>query len=100
MMTVRALIVDDEPLARERLRILLGEHESVRAIEECDGGSAAIERLRAGPRVDLLFLDIQMPEVDGFAVIRELGAAVLPPVVFVTAYDEHAIRAFEVGAFD
>jgi len=94
---MRVLIVDDEPLACERLRTLLGAERGVEIVGEChDGRSAAAAIRKLAP--DLVFLDVQMPEMDGFAVIEELGAP--PAVIFVTAYDQFAIRAFEVCALD
>ncbi|HUQ83582.1 MAG TPA: LytTR family DNA-binding domain-containing protein [Gemmatimonadaceae bacterium] len=96
---VRALIVDDEPLARAHLRSLLRDRGDVDVIGECGDGRSAIDQIR---RLDpqLVLLDIQMPELDGLEVIREVGASEMPAVVFVTAYDEHALAAFEVHAFD
>lgn len=95
---MRVLIVDDEPLARLRLRRLL-EAEADVEIAECDGGRAAITRVRRDPP-DAIFLDVQMPEVDGFAVIAALGLERMPLTVFVTAFDQHAVRAFEACALD
>ena len=96
---VRALIVDDEPLARAHLRSLLKDRGDVDVIGECGDGRSAIDQIkRLTP--DLVLLDIQMPELDGLEVIREVGPAQMPAVVFVTAYDEHALEAFEVHAFD
>ena len=96
---VRALIVDDEPLARAHLRSLLKDRGDVDVIGECGDGRSAIDQIkRLTP--DLVLLDIQMPELDGLEVIREVGPAQMPAVVFVTAYDEHALAAFEVHAFD
>jgi two-component system, LytTR family, response regulator len=97
-MTIRAVIVDDEPLARGRLRRLLAAHADVDVVAECGDGRAAVAAVRAGAP-DVLFLDVQMPEVDGFAVLAELGDAA-PAVVFVTAYDRHAVRAFDAEAID
>jgi len=96
---LRILVVDDEPLARRRLTRMLGSEPGVEVAGQCSGGAAAIERLRERP-VDLLLLDVQMPEVDGFAVLRALSPTQRPDVVFVTAHDEHALRAFEVNAVD
>jgi two-component system LytT family response regulator len=95
---LRALIVDDEPLARELLRAMLQVHDDVEVIGECGSGTAAVEAVRA-EKPDLLFLDVQMPGLDGFEVLRELAPAI-PQVVFVTAYDQYALRAFEVHALD
>ena len=96
---VRALIADDEPLARERLRMLLSAEPDVEIVAECRNGAdaiAAIQRLRP----DLVFLDVQMPNGSGFEVIAAVGAARMPPVIFVTAYDQYALRAFDVHALD
>jgi two-component system LytT family response regulator len=97
---IRAAIVDDEALARERLRELLGAVDDVEIVAECADGRGAVETLRA-VRPALLFLDVQMPALDGFGVLGALGPAERPPaVVFVTAYDQYALRAFEVNAMD
>src|SRR5829696_6203815 len=96
---VRALIVDDEPLARAHLRSLLRDRGDVDVIGECGDGRSAIDQIRK-LTPELVLLDIQMPELDGLEVIREVGPAKMPAVVFVTAYDEHALAAFEVHAFD
>jgi two-component system LytT family response regulator len=98
MTTLRTLVVDDEPLARELLRKMLAEHDDVEVIGECASGTQAVEAVRA-ERPDLLFLDVQMPGLDGFEVLREL-APELPQVIFVTAYDQYALRAFDVHALD
>jgi two-component system LytT family response regulator len=97
---LRALIVDDEPLARSNLRILLRRDPEIESIEECGSGAEAVAAIRkAAP--DLVFLDVQMPECDGFEVLRILkGDEFLPVIVFVTAYDEYALRAFDAGALD
>lgn len=99
MAELRVLIVDDEPLARSSLRRLLAPHADVVVAGECQDGWEAVEFLGATP-VDLVFLDVQMPELDGFGVVRELGAARMPRIVFVTAFDEFAVAAFEVHALD
>ena len=96
---VRVLIVDDEPLARAHLKALLHERGDMEVIGECGDGRSAIDQIRH-LTPDLVLLDIQMPELDGLEVIREVGAEAMPAVVFVTAYDEHALAAFEVHAFD
>ena len=98
-MTIRAAIVDDEPLARRRIRSLLAEARDVQVIAECANGRDAIESLVASPP-DLLFLDVQMPEIDGFDVLHALGVGRVPVVIFVTAYDQFALRAFEAHALD
>ncbi|MBS1785048.1 MAG: response regulator transcription factor [Acidobacteria bacterium] len=98
-MTIRVLIVDDEPLARQRLRDLLTDTPDVDIAGECgDGGQAvmAIESLKP----DLVLLDVQMPELDGFDVIEAVGVDRMPPTLFITAHDQHALRAFEVHALD
>ena len=98
-MAVRAVIVDDEPLARERVRTLLGRYPQIRVLAECDSGADAVGLVRRH-RPDLLLLDVQMPALDGFGVLANLHPAEVPVTVFVTAYDEHAVRAFDVGAAD
>ena len=99
MAKLRTLIVDDERLARLKLRRFLEEQPDVEIVGECGSGAEAVERIRA-EQPDLLFLDIQMPGLDGFAVLREVGSERRGRVVFVTAHDEHAVRAFEVEALD
>lgn len=98
-MMVRALIVDDEPLARQRLRTLLKEESDIEVVGECSNGQEAVSAVRE-LQPDLLFLDVQMPVLDGFGVLEALGPEQLPAVIFVTAYDTYAIRAFEVNALD
>jgi two-component system, LytTR family, response regulator len=95
---LRVLIVDDEPLARQALRILLEGDPDVAIVGECSGvdGAATVERTQP----DILFLDVQMPEVDGFDLLEQVGIDRAPTVVFVTAYADHALRAFEVHAID
>ena len=93
------LIVDDEPLAREGLRLLLSQDPDCSQIQEARDGRDAVESIRHA-RPDLVLLDVQMPEIDGFSVIREVGADLMPPVVFVTAHDQYAIQAFEINAID
>jgi two-component system LytT family response regulator len=98
-MTMRIVIADDEPLSRARLRRLLqGEHD-VEIVAECGDGAAAAEAIRK-LRPELVLLDIEMPELDGFDVLDDLGDSRPPAVIFVTAYDRHAIRAFEARALD
>jgi len=98
-MTIRVLIVDDEPLARIAVRNVLRNHADVDIAGECDGGTEAVAAIQAlSP--DLVFLDIQMPELNGFGVLAALDPERLPLIVFVTAYDQHALRAFEVHALD
>jgi two-component system, LytTR family, response regulator len=96
---LRALVVDDEPLARQTLRSLLEREEDVEVVGECGDGPAAVEALRTG-KPDLLFLDIQMPELDGFGVLREVRDLQVPAVVFVTAFGQHAVQAFDEEATD
>ena len=98
-MTLRAVIVDDEPLARDLLDALLAENEDIQVIAKCQNGREAISYLQS-TAADLLFLDVQMPNIDGFDVLEKVGLQHLPPTVFVTAYQEHAVRAFDVHAVD
>ena len=98
-MTLRVLIVDDEAPARAKLRALLAEASDVEVVAEARNGAEAVEMIRS-TALDLVLLDIQMPELDGFEVVERVGIDRMPPVVFVTAYDEHALRAFEVCALD
>ena len=97
-MSLRAFIVDDEPLARRRLRSLLSRQEDVELVGEAGDGPSAAARLTA-VRPDVVFLDIRIPELDGFALLDALGD-LRPAVVFVTAHDEYALRAFDVNALD
>jgi two-component system, LytTR family, response regulator len=98
-MSLRTMIVDDEPLALELLGHLLAGHEDIEIVAECQNGREAVQYLRTRP-VDLLFLDVEMPQIGGFEVIEQIGVQSLPPLVFVTAYAEHAVRAFEIHAMD
>ena len=99
MSAIRALVVDDEPFAREGVRFLLEREPDVEIVGECSNGLEAVEAiLDLGP--SLVLLDVQMPELDGFGVVETVGAARMPAVIFVTAYDEHAVRAFDVNALD
>ena len=93
------LIVDDEPLAREGLRMLLSQDAEVSAIHEAKDGREALATIRE-TRPDLVLLDVQMPEIDGFSVVKEIGPEQMPAVVFVTAHDQYAIQAFEINAID
>lgn len=97
----RAIIVDDEALGRERMRMLLEDFPSVSICAECEGGVSAVEKIRES-KPDIVFLDIQMPDLDGFGVIEELRSqgSPVPIVIFVTAYNEHAVKAFDVNAID
>jgi DNA-binding response OmpR family regulator len=96
---MRAVIVDDEAPARRRLRGVLQQINTVTRIDECANGRDAVELLKRGAP-DLVFLDIQMPDLDGFAVAAAASDTRPPAIIFVTAYDEHAVRAFEIQAFD
>src|SRR5271163_4704635 len=96
---IRALIVDDEPLARNNLAILLRRDADIEVIGECGTGAEAVEKIR-NAKPDLVFLDVQMPECDGFDVLELLGKELPPAIVFVTAYDQYALKAFEAGALD
>ena len=97
--TLRVLIVDDEALARQRLEDLLRHQENVEIVGFADNGEAAIGAIRA-LRPDLVFLDVQMPGATGIDVIRTIGAAQMPATVFVTAYDQYALKAFDLAAID
>jgi two-component system LytT family response regulator len=96
---ITVLVADDEPLVRRRIARLLRAESGLEVVAECKGGISAVEQIRAlSP--DLVFLDIQMPDLDGFGVIGEVGVHAMPSVVFITAFDQYAIRAFEVHALD
>jgi two-component system LytT family response regulator len=96
---IRALIVDDESLAREALLVLLNDDPEIEVVAECRNGKEAVTVIRE-QSPDVVFLDIQMPEMDGFQVVEEVGARRMPVTIFVTAYDKHALRAFEAHALD
>ncbi len=98
-MTIRTLITDDEPLARDRIKRFLREEHDIEVIGECGNGEEAIEFINE-KHPDLVFLDIQMPEKTGLEVVRSLLPGNLPTIIFVTAYDHYAIQAFEVHAID
>ncbi|HYR11194.1 MAG TPA: LytTR family DNA-binding domain-containing protein [Longimicrobium sp.] len=98
MEALRTIIVDDEPLARERLRMLLAGVEGVEVVAECADGMEAVETIRR-MEPDVVFLDVQMPGLDGFDVVERLGDDI-PIIVFCTAYDEYALRAFDANAVD
>src|SRR5437867_7415764 len=98
-MKVRTLIADDEALARERLRQLLADQPEIELLGECADGREAVAAIQA-KSPDLIFLDIQMPELDGFAVLEAINTDPMPVIVFVTAHDKFALRAFEVHAVD
>jgi len=95
----RILIVDDEALARQRLRALIDRRSDFEIMGECATGGEAVAAIRAD-KPDIVLLDVQMPELDGFDVIAEIGAQNMPAVIFATAFDDYAIDAFEVGAVD
>ena len=99
MTPLRALIVDDEPLARRRLRTLLKDEAGIAIVGECDDGPSAVAAARRHAP-DVMFLDVQMPGMSGFDVIEALGPARCPAIVFVTAYDAYAMQAFDVHAID
>jgi two-component system LytT family response regulator len=96
---IRTIIVDDEPLARSNLSVLLRRDPDIELVKECGSGVEALKEIRS-TKPDLLFLDVQMPECDGFDVLELLGKDLPAAVVFVTAYDQYALRAFEAGALD
>jgi len=96
---IRALVVDDESLARRNLTVLLNRDPDIGAVAECASGLDAIQEIRKS-KPDLVFLDVQMPECGGFDVLELLGNDLPPTIIFVTAYDEYALRAFEAGALD
>ena len=96
---IRTLIVDDQPLARRRLLALLEAEDDIDVVGECADGPAAVDAVRR-MAPDLVFLDLQMPELNGFGVVEAVGVDRMPMVIFVTAYDEYALRAFEAHAVD
>lgn len=96
---LKVLVVDDEPLAREGLKLLLGRQPAVESVSEARNGREAIAIIRERPP-DLVLLDVQMPRMDGFAVVHAVGPEQMPAVIFVTAHDQYAIRAFEIAALD
>ena len=98
-MPIRVLVVDDEPIARRRVRRLLRLEPDVDVIDEVGSGGEAIAAIKQ-ERPDLVLLDVQMPDVDGFGVVGALGAEHMPPTIFVTAFNEYAVRAFDVNAID
>jgi len=98
-MSLKTVIVDDEPLALDLLRLLLADHKDIEIVAECQNGQEAVSWLQS-KSADLLFLDVQMPEKGGFDVVEQVGLQHLPPTIFVTAYHEHAVRAFDVHAVD
>ena len=98
-MQIKALIVDDEPLARDRIREMLKEHPEIEVVAEARNGREAIDSV-VSHTPDLVFLDVQMPDLDGFDVVQNLNVERLPAIIFVTAYDQHALRAFDAHAVD
>lgn len=96
---IRVIVVDDEPLARSNLKLLLLRDPEIKVIGECGSGMEAVTAIRS-KKPDLVFLDVQMPECDGFDVLELLGGDVPPAIIFVTAYDQYALRAFDAGALD
>ena len=98
-MKLRAIIADDEPLARERIRTLAADEADLEIVAECSNGAQTLKAAQE-QEPDLLFLDVQMPRLDGFEVLAALAPEGIPAVIFTTAHDEHAIRAFEVNALD
>jgi two-component system LytT family response regulator len=98
-MKIRTLIVDDEPLARQRIRLLLEAEPDIELLGECADGPSALEVIKRDAPA-LLFLDVQMPNMDGFALLAAVPADRMPAVIFVTAYNQHALKAFEVSALD
>jgi two-component system LytT family response regulator len=98
-MAIQTIIVDDEDLARSRIRTLLKAEADIEIVDECAHGRAAVEAILT-QKPDLIFLDVQMPELDGFEVLKSLDEEHKPAVIFVTAYDRYAIRAFEAYALD
>jgi two-component system LytT family response regulator len=98
-MALKALIIDDESLPRKHLRLMLQDHQDIEIIGECSNGEdAVLTILKTSP--DLIFLDVQMPEMSGFDVLGAIGKAKIPAVIFVTAYDQYALKAFDVHAVD
>src|SRR5947208_4073960 len=96
---IRALIADDEALARKFIRRMLKDNHDVEIVGECSNGKDAIAMIRK-QNPDVVFLDVQMPEMDGFAVLESIGVDLLPEIIFTTAYEQYAIRAFELHALD
>jgi two-component system LytT family response regulator len=99
MMRIRTGIADDEPLARERIQSLLEDNPKYEIVAVCKDGGEAVAAIR-DERLDLLFLDVKMPELDGFQVLEALGASPIPAIIFVTAFDDYAVKAFEISALD
>jgi two-component system LytT family response regulator len=99
MERIRTVIADDEPLARRGIRAHLNLEKDIEIVSECRNGREAVTAIESSSP-DLVFLDVQMPELDGFGVVEAVGVDHMPPVIFVTAYDRHALKAFEVNALD
>lgn len=99
MHNIRTLVVDDEPLARDKIKGFLSEEPDIELVAECDNGLSAVSAIR-DKRPDLVFLDVQMPELNGFGVLKEVGDEDAPAVIFVTAFDQYALQAFDVHAMD
>src|SRR2546423_715685 len=99
MNKIRAIIADDEPLARRGIRQMLSQHDDIDVVAEARNGREAVRAL-CELKPDLIFLDIQMPVLDGFGVLKTIGVREMPAVIFVTAYDEFAVRAFDAHALD
>ena len=98
-MRLSVLVVDDEPIARDGLKLLLGRQPQVGSVTEARNGREATALIRE-QKPDLVLLDVQMPRIDGFAVVHSVGVERMPPIIFVTAHDQYAIRAFEIAAID
>jgi two-component system, LytTR family, response regulator len=98
-MSISALIVDDEPLARQSIRRFLKNHLDIEVAGECSDGQSAVAAIESN-RPDLVFLDVQMPELDGFGVVHRIGVEQMPATIFVTAYDQYAVAAFDANALD
>lgn len=98
-MAIRVLVVDDEQLARRRIRSLLSSHPEFEVVGECANGCSAIDAITK-TKPDVLFLDVQLPDIDGFSVLRDIARDSLPKIVFVTAYDQYAVEAFRTRAID
>jgi two-component system, LytTR family, response regulator len=96
---LRVIVADDEPLGRERILALLRRHEDVEVVATADSGPSAIDAIRAH-QPDIVFLDFQMPGANGFEVVRTIGPDAMPVTIFVTAYEQHAVEAFELAALD
>ena len=99
MRAVRTAIADDEPLARERIASMLEAHDNYQIVAQCKDGAEAVDAIRK-ERLDLVFLDVRMPELDGFQVLEAIGGGPAPAIIFVTAFEDYALRAFEVSALD